>query len=110
NVVRALMVKASNEHGRDPRRLSFKGALQTLQEFAPGLREGSPPQRRWLWTILLSSIASDTVGNRPDRVEPQGAEAPAQAVPLVDETPAASQSRFAQSRLELQDVPFSNDP
>ena len=42
NVIQALMVKASQEHGRDPRRLSFKGALQTLQEFAPGLRGGSP--------------------------------------------------------------------
>ncbi|HMK23564.1 MAG TPA: transposase, partial [Terriglobales bacterium] len=41
NVIRALMVAASKEHGRDPRHLSFKGALQTLQEFAPGLREGS---------------------------------------------------------------------
>ena len=72
-----------------------------------GLREGTPQQRRWLWTILLSSIADDAVGYRPDRVEPPSAEAPAQAVPVVDQTPATSPSRYAQSGLGLQDVPFA---
>jgi putative transposase len=71
NVIRALMGAASQEHDREPRRVSFKGALQTLQEFAVGLREGTPQQRQWLWTILLSSIAEDAVGYRPDRVEPR---------------------------------------
>jgi hypothetical protein len=83
NVIRALMVAASTEHGRDPRQVSFKGALQTLQEFAVGLREGSPPQRRWLWTILLSSIASDAVGNRPDRVEPRARKRRPKQYPLL---------------------------
>ena len=30
NVIRALMVRAAREHDRVPRRLSFKGALQSL--------------------------------------------------------------------------------
>jgi hypothetical protein len=71
NVVRALMVQAALAHQQEPRRLSFKGALQTVQEFGPGLREASSPGRPWLWGILLSSIAADEVGNRPDRVEPR---------------------------------------
>jgi hypothetical protein len=83
NVIRALMVAASKEHRRDPRHLSFKGALQTVQEFAPGLREGSPHQRRWLGTILLSSIASDAVGNRPDRVEPRARKRRPKQYPLL---------------------------
>ena len=83
NVIRALMVEASKEHGRDPRRVSFKGALQTLQEFAPGLREGSSPQRRWLWTILLRSIASDAVGTRPDRIEPRARKRRPKPYPLL---------------------------
>jgi hypothetical protein len=83
NVIRALMVEASKEHGRDPRRVSFKGALQTVQEFAPGLREGSPQQRRWLRTILLSSIANDAVGNRPDRVEPRARKRRPKPYPLL---------------------------
>src|SRR5262249_57940896 len=38
-VIRGLMARASQEHGGDPRHVSFKGALQTLQEYAVGLRE-----------------------------------------------------------------------
>lgn len=71
NVIRALMVKAALAHQREPRRLSFKGALQTVQEFGPGLRDASSPGRPWLWRILLSSIAADEEGYRPDRVEPR---------------------------------------
>jgi putative transposase len=83
NVIRALMAEASREHGRDPRHVSFKGALQTLQEFAAGLREGTPEQRRWLWTILLSSIADDAVGYRPDRVEPRARKRRPKQYPLL---------------------------
>jgi hypothetical protein len=83
NVIRALMAAASEEHGRDPRQVSFKGALQTLQEYAVGLREGTPEQRRWLWTVLLSSIAGDAVGHRPDRVEPRARKRRPKQYPLL---------------------------
>jgi putative transposase len=83
NVIRALMVAASREHGRDPRHVSFKGTLQTLQEFAAGLREGTPEQRRRLWTILLSSIAADAVGYRPDRAEPRARKRRPKPYPLL---------------------------
>ena len=48
NVVRALMVRAAREHDRMPRRLSFKGALQSLLGFAEKLRESSAKKRDWL--------------------------------------------------------------
>jgi hypothetical protein len=83
NVIRALMVAASREHGGDPRHVSFKGALQTVQEFAVGLREGTPVQRWWLWRILLSSIAGDAVGSRPDRVEPRARKRRPKPYPLL---------------------------
>src|SRR5271166_7048638 len=41
NVIRALMARAAREHDRVPRRLSFKGALQSLLGFAEKLRESS---------------------------------------------------------------------
>jgi hypothetical protein len=31
NVIRGMMAEASRAHGRRPQRVSFKGALQTLQ-------------------------------------------------------------------------------
>ena len=83
NVIRALMVQAAQAHQRDPRRLSFKGALQTLVEFAPGLREGTAQERGWLRTILLRSIAGDEVGDRPDRVEPRARKRRPKPYPLL---------------------------
>jgi len=83
NVIRALMAEAAQVHGRAPRRLSFKGALQSVVEFAPGLREGSPQERRWLRTILLKSIAGDEVGDRPDRVEPRARKRRPKPYPLM---------------------------
>ena len=83
NVVRALMVKAAKEHGREPRRLSFKGALQALLGFAEKLRESSAAKRQWLWEIILEGVAKDEVGNRPDRVEPRARKRRPKPYPLL---------------------------
>ena len=83
NVVRALMVKASLAHQRDPRRLSFKGALQTVQEFGPALRETSAAGRPWLWRVVWNSIADDEEGYRPDRVEPRARKRRPKPYPLL---------------------------
>jgi Transposase DDE domain len=71
NVIRAVMAAGCREHGRAPHRASFKGALQTLLAFAEGLRDGTPKQRRSLWSLVLRSVSADEVGHRPDRVEPR---------------------------------------
>jgi hypothetical protein len=83
NVIRGLMVEASRAHGRRPHRVSFKGALQTLQAYEPALREGTRSQRSWLWGILLESIARDEVGHRPDRVEPRARKRRPKPYPLL---------------------------
>jgi Transposase DDE domain len=93
NVVRAVMVKAALAHQREPRRLSFKGALQTVQEFGPGLRDTASPGRRWVWRMLLSSIADDEVGHRPDRVEPRARKRRPPPYPLL--TKPRKQARAA---------------
>ncbi len=49
NVIRTLMVRAALAHQREPRRLSFKAALRTVQEFGTGLRDAPSPGRRWVW-------------------------------------------------------------
>jgi hypothetical protein len=83
NVIRAVMAQASQEHGCDPRRVSFKGALQTVQEYGPALRAGSVLHRRWLWTIVRSSVAGDAVGHRPNRVEPRARKRRPKQYPLL---------------------------
>jgi hypothetical protein len=83
NVIRGLMVEASRVHGKVPQRVSFKGALQTLQANETALREGTPAVRAWLWDILLESIARDEVGHRPDRVEPRARKRRPKPYPLL---------------------------
>ena len=83
NVIRAVMAQASQEHRCDPRPVSFKGALQTVQEFGPALRAGSVLRRRWLWTIVLNSVAGDAVGDRPNRVEPRARKRRPKPYPLL---------------------------
>jgi hypothetical protein len=83
NVIRGMMAEASRAHGRRPQRVSFKGALQTLQAYEPALREGARSQRVWLWGIMLESIARDEVGHRPDRVEPRARKRRPKPYPLL---------------------------
>jgi Transposase DDE domain len=83
NVIRGLIVEAAKAHGRVPHRVSFKGALQTLQAYEPALREGTRSHRVWLWGILLESIARDEVGRRPNRVEPRARKRRPKPYPLL---------------------------
>jgi hypothetical protein len=69
NLIRGMISQASAEYGRKPCRISFKGALQTLNVFQPILlhsRDVSEAYRR-----LLKAIATHRVGDRPGRLEPR---------------------------------------
>jgi len=83
NVIRATMAEAAQAHGRVPHRVSFKGALQTVQAYAEALRDGTSEQRRWLWKIVLESVATDEVGHRPDRAEPRARKRRPKPYPLL---------------------------
>jgi hypothetical protein len=71
NLIRGLMMRSAAAHGKEPRSLSFKGALQALGAFREGLQWTRGRRRRRLWEALLEGIASHEVGDRPDRVEPR---------------------------------------
>jgi hypothetical protein len=74
NLVRTVMAQAAARHGIEPRSISFKGAVQTLEAFQPviALRgEGSSQFRRMAYEELLDAIASHRVADRPDRYEPR---------------------------------------
>lgn len=71
NLIRGLMVRAAEAHGKEPRSLSFKGALQALGAFREGLQWARGRRRRRLWEAMLRAIASYEVGDRPGRVEPR---------------------------------------
>src|SRR4051794_36512704 len=71
NLIRGLMARAAEAHGKEPRDLSFKGSLQALGTFREPLQWARGQRRRLLWETLLRVIASYEVGDRPDRVEPR---------------------------------------
>lgn len=71
NLIRQTIAAAARRHDRLPRRLSFKGALQTLDSFAPYLAVCPPHDRERLSSELLAAIATHHVGDRPNRVEPR---------------------------------------
>lgn len=73
NLIRTVMAQAATKHGIEPRSISFKGALQTLEAFQPVIALG----RRDLASLknlserVLAAVASHRVGDRPDRYEPR---------------------------------------
>lgn len=73
NLVRCLMQKAALTHAVDLGRVSFKGALDTLRQFANSVSgaENKPRTVSALVDEMLLAIARDLVPLRPDRVEPR---------------------------------------
>jgi len=74
NLIRTVMAQAASEYGIQPRTISFKGAMQTLEAFQPVIDlkgRCNTGFRQDLYEQLLLCIATHRVGNRPDRFEPR---------------------------------------
>lgn len=74
NLIRTIMAQAASKYSIEPRRISFKGAIQTLEAFQPLIAiqgNSDSPRRRILYQQLLNAIATHRVADRPDRVEPR---------------------------------------
>jgi hypothetical protein len=71
NLIRLTMLEAAREHETSFERLSFKGALDTIRQWAPIFLAAGPKARRCLWATLLGYIAADRLPRRPNRVEPR---------------------------------------
>jgi hypothetical protein len=69
NLIRKLMATAAFRAGVPPWTISFKGALQTINNLAP-LLASRITTLEWCGAVL-DAIATHEVGNRPDRVEPR---------------------------------------
>jgi len=74
NLIRTVIAQAANKHRLEPRAISFKGAIQTLQAFQPLIAtqgDCSSMRRQRLYDQLLDAIATHRVADRPDRFEPR---------------------------------------
>jgi hypothetical protein len=71
NLIRGVMAKAAEAHDKQPRQISFKGALQAMTAFQDALRRAAPKDRERLMRTMLEVIAQHEVGDRPGRFEPR---------------------------------------
>lgn len=72
NLTRALMLEAAREKDAPIERISFKGAIATIRQWAPLITQcPNRKQRRRLLSQLLSYLAQDQLPLRPNRLEPR---------------------------------------
>ncbi len=71
NLVRTLAAEAATQVDMDPRKISFKGTLQTLTAFTAVGWAGFPTDPKRFYAAILRTVASHRVGNLPDRIEPR---------------------------------------
>ena len=71
SLLRTVMAVAAKENDIEPRKVSFKGAKQAVTAFAPKIEAARPANRGRLIDALLTTIAYQSVGDRPGRWEPR---------------------------------------
>jgi hypothetical protein len=71
NLIRGLIATAATVHGKQPRRLGFTLACQTVLSSWMLLSTGACRDARGLWRSTLERIAANEVANRPGRIEPR---------------------------------------
>jgi hypothetical protein len=74
NLIRTIIAQAAAKHNVEPRTISFKGAIQTLQAFQPLIAaqgDYGASRRRSLYDRLLDAVVTHRVADRPDRFEPR---------------------------------------
>lgn len=96
NLIRKVMAQAAQEHNVSPRRISFKGTLQTLNAFSERLRTCAAKDLEPLCRCLLDAVAQHRVGNRPDRLEPRAKKRRAKPYRLLNKP--RDQARTAETR------------
>ena len=86
NLVRAVMQESAILHDRPAERLSFKGTLSTLRQWAPVLSRFNIDKIRdlALYKEMLDCIARDTIPARPNRVEPRAKKRRAKGYQLLN--------------------------
>jgi hypothetical protein len=71
NLIRQAMLEAALQSERSPRELSFTAALQKIAAAWAVLSACSDALRAQLIEVQLGDIATNVIGDRPDRIEPR---------------------------------------
>lgn len=85
NLIRALMQQAAALYHVPIERLSFKGSVDTLRQWADTINaaSGKPREQARLFDDLLKIMAEDIVPFRPERAEPRVRKRRPKAYPLM---------------------------
>ena len=71
NFIRVIMAEACVIHDAIPWKISFKGAVQLVNEFTPHFLDSGRRKNKMLYTEMLALMVKNKVGNRPGRIEPR---------------------------------------
>jgi hypothetical protein len=97
NLIRGLMASAAHQAKIEPREVSFTGAVQAINAFAPILQLANQTDLLRLTAILLRLIGSQRVGDRPDRYEPRGVKRRHTPIALLKVPRKKAKKRLAKS-------------
>jgi len=85
NLIRCLMAQASLSHHAAMERLSFKGTVDSVRQFAGAIGQTrSHRKQKQLMAQLLEIIAQDQVPDRPGRREPRAVKRRPKPYPLLN--------------------------
>ncbi len=87
NLVRAIMLEAATAYAVHLERLSVKGSIATIRQWAPTLAQAQsdPESSETLYELMLYYIAADPVPHRPNRTEPRAKKRRPKNYPLLTE-------------------------
>lgn len=97
NLVRGLMTQAAVKHGGDPVRISFKGSLDLIRQWAPEMVRVEGQELEDLRGCFLEYLANQKLRSRPDRTEPRA----------VKRRPK-NYARLTAPRHEYREIPHRN--
>ncbi|MCP5015827.1 MAG: transposase, partial [Ketobacter sp.] len=83
NLIRSVMAQAAFRAGISPRSISFKGTIQTLNEFRSKIELVNEEMLPSVFEALIHAVAGHRVGHRPGRSEPRAVKRRPKSHPLL---------------------------
>jgi hypothetical protein len=109
NLIRCVMQKAALTHGADLNRLSFKGALDTVRQFANAMHgaEDKPRTINAMIDQMLLAIARDPNPHRPGRSEPRAVKRRRKNFKLLNK-PRHEMGNLPHRKIDIENPPKSD--
>ncbi|MDP6737189.1 MAG: IS4 family transposase, partial [Nitrospinaceae bacterium] len=83
NLIRAVQLEASKQHGVAPLALSFQATIQHVSSFSSLLAHATEQQGSYEYTQLIFLVSTEKLPYRPNRVEPRAVKRRPKAYPRL---------------------------